>query len=93
MTIVQEAGEAAGDVCDFSSCNGLLLEFGKSNATEIIGDCQAKLNKDESLCFVNEDSVCPKVETEFPGIYASTKPCEDPRAPKPRSWGSSKYIL
>jgi len=89
MRIVQEAGEAASDVCDFSSCNGFLLEYGKTNATRIIGDCQTKLNQEESICFVNKDSICPKVETKFPGIYASTKPCEDPKAPKPRSWGTS----
>ena len=35
-------------------------------------------------CFVNEDSICPKNPTRFPGIFSSTLPCEDPRAPKPR---------
>ena len=38
-------------------------------------------------CFVNEDSVCPKIKSsKYPGLYYSIKPCEDPNAPKPRFW-------
>ena len=85
LTIIEEAGDAVADVCDFSSCNGFLLETEKfQGKTYTAGQCQFSINEDESFCFVNEDSMCDKFPTEFDGIFTSSVPCEDERAPKPR---------
>ena len=75
---------------DFGITNFVLPTFAETNENEgeayTIGQCQFPINKDEYMCFVNEDSICPKTPTDFPGLYSSTEPCEDPRAPKPRGF-------
>ena len=44
-------------------------------------------------CFVNKESICPKNSTKFPGVYSSTEPCKDPRAPKPRIHGALVEVV
>ena len=96
FNVIQVAGDAAVDVCDYTACNGLTLQInfegktGHTLQTELeekaftIGQCQYAANKIQYDCFVNENSICPKEPTSFPGIFYSTKPCEDPKAPRPR---------
>ena len=89
-----EAGDATADICDFSSCNGLTLETKEINGkVYTFGECQFPINPEEYVCFVNEDSICPKAPTDFPGIFSSTKPCEDPRSPEPLFFGDFGLLL
>ena len=81
--VVQEAGDAANDVCDFTACNGRTLQGEVNSTTYTIGECQSPINGKQYQCYVNKDSICPKTESAG-GLFASGKPCEDPRAPTPR---------
>jgi len=89
FTVVQEAGEATNDVCDFSACNGRVLQGEINGTSYTIGECQSPIYGKQYECYVNEDSVCPKTQSEYPGQFTSAKPCEDPRAPTPRRSSSS----
>jgi len=81
FNVTQKAGEGATDVCDFTACNGLEIEKEFDGTSFLIGQCQSPVNQDGFGCFVNEDSICPKKSTKFPGMFSSTKPCEDSNAP------------
>jgi len=73
-------------ICDFTACNGLLMNFAESTGLkDTLGQCQSYNLNGEAYCFVNEDSSCPKLAYDGkPGSFISTQPCTDPRAPKPR---------
>ena len=67
--------------------NNEKLTFGecKVKSVEPVEDNQAE---GDYFCFVNEDTVCPKVEFKSrPGTFLSTKPCKDPVALKRRLTG------
>merc|ERR1712223_1026204 len=92
--VIEPAGEAATDVCDFTACNGLTIAAEVGNKSFTIGECQSAISEEATdyECFVNEDSICPKTPTESPGVFTSTEPCEDPRAPRPRfAWISNPW--
>merc|ERR1712038_1206539 len=91
MSINTEAGNAANDICDYTACNGLTYKTELNGTTIIIGQCLSTLTeeKESAFCFVNEDSICPKTSLDsFPGVFTSSEPCKDPRAPKPRFWAA-----
>ena len=87
FNIIEKAGNAAADVCDFTACNGLILEKEFNETSYAIGQCQTPITQQEVGCFVNKESICPKNSTKFPGVFASTEPCKDPKAPKLRILG------
>ena len=82
--IYEKAGNAAADICDFTACNGLVLQKELNGTSYFIGQCQTPITQQERGCFVNKESICPKNSTKFPGVFSSTEPCKDPRAPATR---------
>ena len=92
--VIEPAGDATADVCDFTACNGLIIAAKVDGKDYTIGQCQSSISEEASdyECFVNEESICPKTPSKSPEVFTSTKPCEDPRAPIPRnSWVSNPW--
>ena len=86
LKVVVEANPSPEkNICDYSACNGLELETQINGKSVIFGQCQHPLDylsgdckEIDKFCFVDEDSVCPKVPSKLkPGSFISTKPCED----------------
>jgi len=83
-TIVTDGASLDADstVCDQYACNGLKLGFMRDGMKAFdIGECTTGLEdakKGDLFCFVNEDSVCEKKPSKYPGMYVSTEPCKDP---------------
>ena len=93
MKRIQDPDFADPDVdeCTGFSCNGLELHLPYGNQTIIMGQCQMDLpaNSGQFYCFVNEESVCDKVESNaFKGMYISYEACQHPLAPKKRFFGA-----
>jgi len=82
--------EGSPDVCNFKSCNGEQYSFKNEygNDTLTMGQCQSELGPESGLfCFVNEDSVCEKVESSKGGQFISYEACKDaPPSFTRRNW-------